>query len=61
MLGVAVGQQRVGVVDGSGEQAKEDVERDLGSDQRPEVLGEVLAAKDVSDVLNDVPRDYGDG
>jgi hypothetical protein len=39
VLGVAVREERVRVVDGPGDQAKEDVESDLCCDQGPEVAG----------------------
>jgi hypothetical protein len=53
VLGVAVGEEGVRVVDGAGNNAEEDVEGDFGGDEGPKVLGEGLAAENPGDVADD--------
>ncbi len=60
VLGVAVGEQRVGVVDGAGHETHQDVEANLGGDQGPEVGGQGRAVDDAGDIADDVLGDLGD-
>ncbi len=60
VLGVAVGEERVGVVDGAGDDAEQDVEGNFGGDEGPEVLGEGLATQNPGDVANDPGCYFGD-
>ena len=54
VLGVAVGEERVRVVDGSGDEAEGDVESDFGDDELPEVGRERVAADNFCNVVQDV-------
>ena len=60
VLGIAVSEERVGVVDGTGDDAEQDVEGDFGGDEGPEVSGQGLAAEDAGDVADDPGGYFGD-
>ena len=45
VLGVAVGEERVRIVDGAGDQPEKDIEGDFGCDQNPEVGGKAVPRK----------------
>ena len=60
VLGVAIGEEGVRVVDGAGEEAKDDVEDDFRDDEGPEVVGEGVSAEGPGDVVDDVGGHFGD-
>ena len=61
MLGIAVSEEGIRIVDSSGNQAQKDVQGNFGRDQDPEVGGQCCAAQDTGDVGDDVLSYFGYG